>query len=303
MAITEKLIYEVSVNLLKLASMYLPDEVVGALERALDGETAPAARTQLQAILKNIEIAKNDKVAICQDTGLPIFLNKLGTRVTLEGDPVRAFWDAAAEATKAVPMRQNVIHPITFQNLGTNTGWEVPVVHWELLPDSDFLEITCATKGFGSEIRTATAWVLTSEDIEKAAMRAVLDVVEDSMGEPCPPVIISLGIGGTSDLSTYNAKKGLFRVPFGADHPDPAIAKLEQAMLRAVNATKLGPMGYGGNNYCLAVNIEVAGSHTSIVPITVTFQCWADRYSAARIYNDGRVEYQTHKDALEYLKD
>jgi fumarate hydratase subunit alpha len=132
-------------------------------------------------------------------------------------------------------------------------------------------------------------------------MRAVLDVVEDTMGEACPPVIISIGIGGTSDVSTYNAKKGLFRTPFGASHPDPLIAQMEREILSSVNNTKLGPMGFGGNNYALALNIEIAGTHTSIVPITVTFQCWADRYASARIYNDGRVEYISHPDALEYL--
>jgi fumarate hydratase subunit alpha len=200
-----------------------------------------------------------------------------------------------------IPLRQNCIHPVTFQNLGNNTGWGIPAVHWEIIGGNDYMDITVATKGFGSEIHTATAWILTSEDIQKAAMRAVLDVVEDTMGEACPPVVISVGIGGTSDISTFNAKKGLFRTPFGADHSDPMIAKLERKILTAVNNTKLGPMGFGGNNYALALNIEIAGTHTSIVPITVTFQCWADRYASARIYNDGRVEYISHKDALEYL--
>ncbi|MDD5016971.1 MAG: fumarate hydratase [Eubacteriales bacterium] len=302
MAISEQLLKEVSLNLLKLASMYLPDEVVEALKKARDNETEPIAIKQLDAILINIGLSKDKKVAICQDTGLPLFFINLGTGVRLDGDPIRAFWDAAKIATKEVPLRQNCIHPITFKNLGTNTGWGIPAVHWEIVPESDYMDITAATKGFGSEIHTATAWVLTSEDIRKAAMRAVLDVVEDTMGEACPPVIVSLGIGGTSDVSTYNAKKGLFRVPFGADHPDPMIAEMEREMLQAVNKTSLGPMGFGGNNYALALNIEIAGTHTSIVPITVTFQCWADRYASARIYNDGRVEYISHPDALAYFK-
>ncbi len=300
MAISEQLLNEVSFNLLKLASTYLPDEVVMALKKAYDSETEPIARKQLEAILTNIELARKNRVPICQDTGLPLFFINLGTDVKLTGDPYRAFWSAAEKATKAVPLRQNCIHPVTFQNSGTNTGWGIPAVHWEIIAGADYMDITAATKGFGSEIHTATAWVLTSEDIKKAAMRAVLDVVEDTMGEACPPVIISMGIGGTSDLSTYNAKKGLFRIPFGADHPDQMIAQMERDMLKAVNDMKLGPMGYGGNSYALALNVEIAGSHTSIVPITVTFQCWADRYSSARIYNDGRVEYISHSKALEY---
>lgn len=302
MAIGEQLLQEVSLNLLRLASVYLPDEVVEALKKALDNETDPMARKQLEAILTNIDLSKEKRAAICQDTGLPLFFINLGIKVQLEGDPTKAFWEAVKKATPMVPLRQNCIHPITFQNLGNNTGWGIPAIHWEIVSGSDYMDITAATKGFGSEIHTATAWILTSENIQKAAMRAVLDVVEDTMGEACPPVVISVGIGGTSDVSTYNAKKGLFRMPFGADHPDPMVAELERKILTAVNNTKLGPMGFGGNNYALALNIEIAGTHTSIVPITVTFQCWADRYASARIYNDGKVEYISHKDALEYLK-
>lgn len=302
MAINEQVLSDVSFNLLKLAATYMPDEVVAALQKAYDNETEVAARTQLKAILKNIEIAKEKKIAICQDTGLPLFFIKLGTKVQLEGDPDKAFRAAVEKATLQVPLRQNAIHPLTYHNPGTNTGLGIPAIHWEIVPDSDCMEITVATKGFGSEIRTSIAWVLVSEDMTKAAYKAVLDVVEDSMGEPCPPVIIGVGIGGTSDVAAYNAKKGLFRTPFGADHPDPAVAKMEKEILEAVNNTKLGPMGYGGNNYALALNIELAHTHNSIAPIVVTFQCWADRYSSAKIYNDGRVEYISHKDALEYCK-
>ena len=300
MAINEGLLQEVSVNLLKLASVYLPDEVVTALKKAYESETGAIAKKQLEAILANIELAKSKKTAICQDTGIPIFFINIGTKVQLKGNPVNAFWEAVKIATEKVPLRQNVIHPVTFQNLGTNTGWSIPALHWDIVPDSDYMDITVATKGIGSEIRTATAWVLTSENIRKAAMRAVLDIVEDTMGEACPPVLIGIGIGGTSDLSTYNAKKGLFRIPFGADHPDPLIAEMEQEILSAVNNTKLGPMGFGGNSYALALNIEIAGTHTSSVPITVTLQCWADRYASARIYNDGKVEYISHANAIEY---
>lgn len=302
MAITEQLLQEVSLNLLRLASVYLPDEVVETLKKALDNETDPIAKKQLEAILINIDLAKEKKTAICQDTGLPLFFVTLGIRAHLEGDPIKAFREAVKEATLMVPLRQNCIHPVTFQNSGNNTGWGIPAVHWEIISGSDCMDITVATKGFGSEIHTATAWVLTSENIKKATLRAVLDVVEDTMGEACPPVIISIGIGGTSDVSTFNAKKGLFRIPFGADHPDPMIAEMEKEILIAVNNTKLGPMGFGGNTYALALNIEIAGTHTSIVPITVTFQCWADRYASARIYNNGKVEYISHKNAVEYLR-
>jgi fumarate hydratase subunit alpha len=301
LAIGEKTLEAVSLNLLKLASTYLPDEVVGALRKAYETEEKPIAKKQFEAILTNIRLAKEKKIPICQDTGLPLFFLKLGTSVKIEGNPENAVTAAVRKATIQVPLRQNCIHPITFQNLGDNTGWGIPAMHWDIIPDSDCLDIMVATKGFGSEIHTATAWVLSSENTRDATIRAVLDIVEDTMGEACPPVIIGVGVGGTSDISTYNAKKSLFRTPFGADHHDPMIAALEKDILKAVNDMKLGPMGFGGNNYALAANIEIAGTHTSIVPITVTFQCWADRYASARIYDDGRVEYVSHPDAKALL--
>jgi len=149
-------------------------------------------------------------------------------------------------------------------------------------------------KGFGSEMRATISWVLTSEDIGRGAVKAVLDVVEDAMGEPCPPVIIGVGIGGFADSSMAMAKKALFRTPMGTKNADPVVAALETEIFEAVNAMGLGPMGFGGKTYALAVHAEIAGSHTAVVPVSVIFQCWACRYSKARIYNDGRVEYITH---------
>jgi len=294
MAISEELLQKISFNLLSLASIYLPEEIVNALKKSLKQETENIAKTQLEIILKNVEMAAKDKVCLCQDTGLPLFFIKLGTKVQLLGNPEKALWKAVEITTKEVPLRQNCIHPLTFKNSGTNTGWGIPDIHWEIVPDSDCLEITAIVNGFGPEIRFAQTWVLTSEQTSRAAVKAVLDVVEDSMGEPCPPIIVGIGIGGTAYISMYNAKKALFRIPFNSRHSDPLVADLEKEILEAVNDTKLGPMGFGGNNYALAVNIEIAGSHTAVVPISVGFQCWASRYSTAKIFNNGKVEYITH---------
>lgn len=294
MAITESLLKDVSKELLKLSSIYLPNEVVGLLKECLKKETTTTAQAQIKAILKNIETAAKNRVGLCQDTGLPIFFIQFGLGTTLEGDPQKALWDAVEEATLDVPLRQNCIHPLTYKNSGTNTGWGIPVIHWEIVPEKAYLEITAVPKGFGSEIRSSQAWILTSDRVEEAAVKAVLDVVEDSLGEPCPPVIIGLGIGGTSDLSMHNAKKALFRTPICAPHPDESVAALEEKILTSVNDTEIGPMGFGGHTYAMGVNIELAGSHTAVVPISVAFQCWAARYSTARIYDNGQVDYITH---------
>lgn len=300
MAIQESDLCKVAQNLMTLASTYLPDEVVRALREARDREKKAVAKAQLDAILQNISLAKKKRVGICQDSGLPLFFLKLGTNIQLEGDPNRALCQAAENATREIPLRQNCIHPLTLKNSGTNTGWMIPSIHWDLVAGGDYLEVLCVPKGFGSEIRTTTVWVLSSEDTVAATKRAVLDVVQDTMGEACPPVIIGVGVGGTYDLSALNAKRSLFRSPLGKNHPDPIVANLEREIKEAVNKTGLGPMGFGGETYALAVNIELAGSHTSIVPITVTYQCWADRFASARLYNDGRVEYLSHRDGARY---
>ena len=118
--------------------------------------------------------------------------------------------------------------------------------------------------------------------------------MEDSKGEPCPPNIIGIGLGGTADVAMHNAKRALFRTPLGSHNPDPSAAELEEKLFRAINDTKLGAMAVGGDTLALAVHVEIAGSHTAIVPVAVIFECWAHRYSTARVYDDGRIEYITH---------
>jgi len=279
--------------------MYLPQEIISSIKECFNEENDPIARSHLKTILDNIDIAAKKKIGLCQDTGLPLFFIKMGTKVQLNGDPRIAFDEAVKKATKEVPLRQNCIHPLTLKNTGDNTGWGIPGLYWDIIPEADYIEITAVPRGFGAEIRSCLIWVTTSEDISRAALKAVLDVVEDSMGEPCPPVIIGVGIGGTSDISMQNAQKALFRTPLNSYHPDPVVAHLEKQIKKAVNETKLGAMGLGGNCYALKTNVEISGAHTADVPISMGLQCWATRYSKARIYNNERVEYITHSNLID----
>lgn len=294
MAVSEKIFESVVFELFRLASIELPCDVRRALKDGLEREESNTAKNQLEAILKNCAIAHNKQVGLCQDTGVPVIYADMGLCCSLSGDPQAAARRALERATKAVPLRENVIHPLTKLNSGTNTGPHIPYIHWDMLPNADYLELTAVPKGIGSEMRAAQTWVLTSEDVGRAAVRAVLDVVEDSMGEPCPPVIIGVGIGGVAESSMAIAKRALFRNPIGSRSNDPLAAELEAEMERAVNSLDLGPMGFGGKTYALGVHAEVSGSHTAAVPVSVVFQCWACRYSKARIYNNGSVEFLTH---------
>jgi fumarate hydratase subunit alpha len=294
MPISAETVGSVARILLSHAAVRLPRDVKDALAQARERESDPIAHGQMDAILTNVRLAEETNTSICQDTGVPLFFVDVGTGCRLTGDLRAALAEAVAAATVEVPLRQTVVHPLSFQNPGTNTGWGVPVVHYDLIPDAAYLDITATTKGFGAEMRSALVWILTSEDTRKAAIKAVLDTVEDAAGEPCPPVIVGLGIGGTAEQSMLNAKRALFRAPLGSPHPDPEVASLEREILAAVNDIGLGPMGFGGRTYALATHIELCGTHTALVSIAVIFQCWAHRYSTARIYDDGRVEYITH---------
>lgn len=294
MPIGENLISEVAQRLIRQAAVVLPDDVKSALARACEREETILARRQLLAMLENARVAEQRQVPLCQDTGVPTFFLSLGSEVRIEGNPARALEDAVRRATEEVPLRQNVIHPLSRRNSGTNTGWGVPILHWDFVPGADYLELMFVPKGFGAEMRASQCWVLTSEDASRAAVRAVLDVVQDSMGEPCPPVIIGVGMGGTADHCVHMAKRALFRRPLGSHNQEPEVAALEQQILQAVNETGLGPMGLGGRTYALAVHVEVCGAHTAVVPVSVLMQCWAARYAAARIYGDGKVVLLTH---------
>lgn len=294
MAISEKLLEEVSVYLMTKACIELPPDVVAALKRARAEEVSPVAISQFDSILKNVEIAREKQKPLCQDTGVPMYYVDVGADCRLEGDFREAITRGTAIASDRAPMRHNVVNPLTLENRRDNTGWGVPVIHYELLPGRDYIEITAIPKGFGSEMRSAHGIVYTSENIKDAVRRCVMDMVEDAMGEPCPPVIIGVGVGGFTDSVMNVSKRCMFRTPVGSHNPDPEIAALEQELLEEINSLNLGPMGLGGKNYCLSLNMEVVGSHASAVAIGVSYQCWCARFSTARIYDNGHVEYLTH---------
>ena len=294
MAISESLFERVVLELCRLSAVEIPSPVLDKLESMYREENNPIAKKQFEAILKNCEIAKEKGVAICQDNGLHEIFLDFGQRVQLNGDFEQAAKRALATATKKIPLRENAIHPLSKKNGGRNVEENIPTMHWNPLPEADYLDVTVVPKGNGAEMRDGHCWVLTSEDIGRATVRAALDAVSDMMGEPCPPIIMGIGIGGHFESNAMLAKKALFREPIGSHNPDPIAANLEREIFEAVNNLKLGPMGFGGDHYAMAVHVEISGAHTAIVPITISAECWAHRYSKARIYNDGRVEFITH---------
>lgn len=274
--ITQNTIENTTFNLFKEAVIKLPDDVKKALEDAYKNEDKSIARLNLKAILDNIEAAEKLGVPMCQDTGLPIVFVRLGPiKVENLYEGIRK---GVAKATEEVPLRPNVVDPITRKNTGTNTGNLIPQVDIELI-DEEKLELTVLPKGIGSENNNALKMALPGEGIE-GIKKFVLDTVIAAGGKPCPPIIVGVGIGGSSDLAMKIAKKALLG-KVGERNPDKTIAEIEEDILRQINETGIGPMGLGGKTTALDVKILTADTHTAGLPIGVCIQCWAGRHANA----------------------
>ncbi|MFO8033700.1 MAG: fumarate hydratase [Candidatus Bipolaricaulota bacterium] len=263
----------------------LPDDVVQALEAARNRESGPA-RVQLDAILHNVDVAREDAVPICQDTGTPTFFVKFGVAFPLLAELKQALEEAARAATESVPLRPNTVHPFTGANPGDNTGVHIPAVTWEPV-DGDEAEVHVLPKGGGSE-NCCGLMMLTPSAGLKGIMAAVADHVVSREGKPCPPTVIGLGIGGGADLALKLGKRALLR-SVGQRHPEPEVAAVEERLERLINASGVGPMGLGGKTTVLAVHVEYAHRHPASLPVGVVVQCWADRRAALRIGPDGHV--------------
>jgi fumarate hydratase subunit alpha/L(+)-tartrate dehydratase alpha subunit len=268
----------------------LPPDVKEALEKAYERETNDTAKEIFRTILKNIEVAENQSLLICQDTGLPIYFVTIGSRFPVDGARVaKALKRGAQRATLEHPFRGSSTHPLTRINPQTSVGDGLPVIHWEFNEDAEYLDVLMVPKGSGSENMSAMKMLYPAHGIE-GIKKFILDRVIESGSNPCPPGIIGVGIGGTADLVSVLAKKAIVR-PVGSKNTDPELAQMESDLLDAINATGIGPMGLGGDTTALAVHIEAAYTHITQNPVAVNTQCWPARRARGKIYPDGSVEY------------
>lgn len=288
----EPLVEDVAINLLRLAVTELPSDIKKALRKAHREETSEAGKTQLKAILDNIELAEKTCTPMCQDTGTIIFYIRAGAKVRNLDKVENALRRAVKKATTKVPLRPNAVDPFKQKNTGDNTGKNIPYINWEIIP-GDTLEITVLPKGGGSENVCAMGMLVPGEGVN-GLKRFVIDSVVKAGSKPCPPNILGIAIGGGADIAMKLAKKALLR-PIDQPNSDPEIEKLERELLEAANQTGIGPMGLGGKFTVLGVNIDYAARHPASYPAAVAFNCWAARRATARIHPDGRVEYLTHE--------
>jgi len=291
--ITKEMIKAVTITLLKRAETTLPSDVKAALMSAYEREVNEIARVQLAAMLENVRLAEELQRPICQDTGLPLFFVRLGRCDALTLSELETgIRDGVVEATELIPLRSNVVDPLTRQDEGRNVGEKIPYIHYAVDPTVDGVEITVLPKGGGSENVSAFTILPPRQEAEtrEAIKRFVLQAVVEAAGKPCPPTIIGVGLGGSADLAMALAKRALLR-PVGARHQEERLARLEASILEAVNQLGIGPMGLGGKTTALDVHLEFAGAHLTSLPVAVNFQCWAARQARATIHANGRVEY------------
>ena len=268
----------------------LPPDVRVALKKAYERETHPTAKEMFKIILANVEVADRDDMLICQDTGLPIYLVKVGSKFPVDGARVgAALKEGAKRATVEHPFRGSSTHPVTRLNPQTSVGEGLPIIYWDFVAESDCLDILMVPKGSGSENMSAMKMFIPADGVA-VIKKFVVDTVLHSGSNPCPPGVIGVGIGGTADLVSKLAKEAIAR-PVGSHNHDPYFAKMEDELYEAINSLGVGPMGLGGDVTTLAVHIEWAHTHITQNPVAVNTQCWPARRARAKIYPDGRVEY------------
>jgi fumarate hydratase subunit alpha len=285
-----QVIHDTAFRLLKKAATELPNDVKAALEAARKRETNETARTQLSAILTNLDIAKTG-IPMCQDTGIIIFYVKMGDKFPHIGEIKKALTKATQKATIEVPLRPNAVNPIVGGNSGDNTGAKIPWINWEIV-EGNSLEVTVFPKGGGSENASIVGMLKPGVGL-KGVKKLVVDNAISYMGAACSPNIIGVGIGGGADIAMKIAKQQLLR-PLDDRHPEPEVAKIEQELMDAINASGIGAMGLGGDTTVLGVKVDYAMRHPASLPVGVAVQCWAARHSTAVISKDLKVTYLTH---------
>jgi fumarate hydratase subunit alpha/L(+)-tartrate dehydratase alpha subunit len=281
----EQAAQELYVRALKI----LPDDIKEGFGRLQDVETSERARTILGTMVTNIRVAEESKNLLCQDTGIPIYNVYVGREVCMDGWRLKeAIRTGCERATREHPLRSSVVHPISRKNNQTSTGIGVPVVHVEFVEDKDTFEIEMIPKGSGSENNSFLRMAIPAEGIA-AVKRFVIDCVINAGGKTCPPTIVGVGVGGTSDLCVHLAKKAATR-PLGSSCDDPLGADLERELSAAVNQLGVGPQGLGGDATAFAVHVEIAATHITMNPVAVNMQCHSARRARASLSPAG-IEY------------
>lgn len=273
-------IREMVKNLFLQANYRISPDILSALQTGLKAEESPTGRAVLQQIIQNDEIAAAEKVAICQDTGMSIVFVKLGQEVHVtDGDFNEAIQQGVREAYDQGYLRKSIVTDPVFSR--KNTGDNTPaVIHVDIIP-GEKVEIEVSPKGFGSE-NMSRLKMLSPSDGEKGVRDFILETVRNAGPNPCPPVIIGVGIGSTIEMAAKAAKKATLR-ELGQHNTDPRYATMETELLAEINKLGIGPGGLGGSTTALAVNIDWLPAHIASLPVVVNVCCHAARHAKGEL--------------------
>lgn len=296
---TDKTLYnrefllDLAYKMIELAATQLPTDVEEQLKVAFKNERNRLARSQLDTIIKNIEIAKNEKKPICQDTGLLSFIISFGEKGPKLNvyDLKDIFIQSVIRATENIPLRPNAIN-LFEGNTGTNVGENTPWFYYDYKKDRDFIEITVFLKGGGCTNVSVLKMLNPGEGLE-GIKKSIINSTIDAGSKGCPPYTLGVGIGGGEDIAMILAKKALILSPNKRNNNNE-LRKMELDLIKGLNKLGLGAMGLGGSSTILDVHVLDSARHPASLPLGLSFNCWALRYTTVRLFDD-KIEIISHK--------
>ena len=259
---------------------YIGEDILCSLKKAQEKEQSPVGKSVLAQIIENDEIAAKEQIPLCQDTGMAILFVEYGDKVVVENGSFQdAVQQGVREAYDEGYLRKSVVSDPVFDRVNTKDNTPA-IIHTTIVP-GDKIKITAGGKGFGSENMSAVKMLTPSYGVE-GVKQFILDTVRNAGPNPCPPIVVGVGIGGTFEKCAQLAKKATFR-SIDTENPDPRYAELEKELLESINKMGFGPAGLGGNTTALGVNIETSPTHIAGMPVAVNICCHAARHKSAEI--------------------
>jgi len=255
------------------ANTDLGEDVLAAFDRALETEDSPIGRDILKRLVENAQIAQEEHIPMCQDTGMAVVYVEIGQEVHITGGPLKeAIDEGVRQGYQNGYLRKSLCDPVTRENTGDNTP---AMIHYDIVPGQGF-KLTVAPKGGGGENMSRVTMLSPSDGME-GAKDFVVQRVKESGGKPCPPIIVGVGIGGTLEKTALLAKKSLLR-RVGSPNPEPKLDAFEKQWLDEINRLGIGPQGLGGRTTALAVHINAMACHIASIPVAVNIQCHSSRH-------------------------
>jgi L(+)-tartrate dehydratase alpha subunit len=293
--IAHKILEDAIFTTIKKSSTHISPDIHAAFEKAIKTEKSQASKRAFEATLKSLDLSKTNENLACPDTGWPLFFYKIGNDAEIEGGflALEAISRSMVEkATQAGYLRATMKHPLTGADPGNNIGMNVPNFTYKFVP-GDSIQVTYVAKGGGSECFGGTRYrMIAFADGLVGIEKFIIDcyIAASRAGAICPPSVLGVGIGGTSDIATKIAKEAATLRLIGTHHPEPEIDKIEQDLYTAISGLHIGGMGSGGETSVFAVNVEYAYTHLAGIAVAMNANCWVARRATTKIYSDGSTE-------------